>query len=137
MILLVLEAHGALHFGGSVDKAAEGITRERVIIAAGVHVFELAGFVIAPLRISTLEKKSFDFVRSVQSVTLLFIESFCVVLENAANVAGVARAVFIDHFSEHQHLAGTEHVRRSPVKRGPVNAETKIALPLCGKAADR
>ena len=49
MVLLVLEAHGALHFGGGVDKRAQRVAGQRVVIAAGVDVLELAGFVIAPL----------------------------------------------------------------------------------------
>ena len=49
MVLLVLEAHRALHFGGRVDELAQRIAGQRVIVAAGVHVFELAGLVIMPL----------------------------------------------------------------------------------------
>ena len=49
VILLVLEAHGALHFGGGVDERAQRVAGQRVIVAAGVHVLELAGFVVAPL----------------------------------------------------------------------------------------
>ena len=42
MVLLVLEAHGALHFGGGVDEGAQRIAGQRVMIA-GIDVFELAG----------------------------------------------------------------------------------------------
>ena len=49
VILLVLEAHRALHFRGRVDERAQRVARQRVIVAAGVHVFELAGFVVAAL----------------------------------------------------------------------------------------
>ena len=41
VILLVLEAHRALHFGGGVDEGAQRIAGERVVIAAGVDVLEL------------------------------------------------------------------------------------------------
>ncbi len=46
VVLLVLEAHGALHFGGGVDKVAQRIARQGVVVAARVHVLELAGLVI-------------------------------------------------------------------------------------------
>ena len=86
VVLLVLEAHGALHFRGCVDELAKRIAGQRVIVAAGVHVFELAGVVIAPLRVRSLEEKAFNFVRGVQRVP-----SSCsvvgVVLQHAANVA--------------------------------------------------
>ncbi len=50
VVLLVLEAHRALHFGGGVDEGAQRIAGQRVVVAAGVHVFELAGFVVACAR---------------------------------------------------------------------------------------
>jgi hypothetical protein len=49
VILFVLESHRALHFGGRIDKGAQRIARQRVVIAAGVHVFELAGLVVEAL----------------------------------------------------------------------------------------
>ena len=42
VVLFVLEAHGALHFGGGVDERAQRIAGQRVVVAAGVHVLELA-----------------------------------------------------------------------------------------------
>ena len=57
MVLFVLEAHGALHFGGSVDERAQRIAGQRVIVATGVDILELAGFVIAPFRIRPLNRK--------------------------------------------------------------------------------
>ena len=50
VVLFVLEAHRALHFGGGVDEGAQRIAGQRVIVAAGVDVFELAGFVIVAAR---------------------------------------------------------------------------------------
>ena len=44
VILLVLESHRALHFGRGIDEGAQRIAGQRVIVAAGVHVLELAGF---------------------------------------------------------------------------------------------
>ena len=57
VVLLVLEAHGALHFGGGVDERAQRIAGQGVIIAAGIHVFELAGFVIARSASGPLKRK--------------------------------------------------------------------------------
>ena len=50
VVLLVLETHGALHFGGRVDERAQRIAGQRVIVAAGVDVLELAGFVSSGAR---------------------------------------------------------------------------------------
>ncbi len=44
MVLLVLEAHRALHFGGGVNEGAQRIAGQGVIVSAGVDVFELAAF---------------------------------------------------------------------------------------------
>ena len=72
MVLLVLEAHGALHFGGGVDERAQRVAGQRVIVAAGVDVLELAvGFVIVPLRVGPLEEEALNFVGGVQGVSLL------------------------------------------------------------------
>ena len=58
MVLLILEAHGALHFGRGVDEGAQRVAGQRVIVSAGVDVFELAGFVVAPLRVRSRETGS-------------------------------------------------------------------------------
>ena len=87
MILLILKSHGALHFGGGVDEGAQRIARQRVVIAAGIHVFELAGLVIAALGIGPFEKEALDFVGGVQRVALLLVKLVRVSFENAANVA--------------------------------------------------
>ena len=44
VIFFVLEAHGALDFGRGVDEVAQRVAGQRVIVAAGVHIFELAAF---------------------------------------------------------------------------------------------
>ena len=75
MVLLVLEAHGALHFGAVIDERAQRIAGQRVIVAAGVDVLELAGFVIAPLGVHALEEEAFDFVGGVQRVAVLFVNA--------------------------------------------------------------
>ena len=45
VVFFVLETHGALHFGGRVDEGAERVAGQGVIVATGIYVFELAGFV--------------------------------------------------------------------------------------------
>ncbi len=71
MVLLVLEAHGALHFRGCVNKRAQRIARQRVVISAGIHVFKLAGFVVAPLRVHPLEEEAFNLVGRIQGVAFV------------------------------------------------------------------
>ena len=74
MILLVLETHGALHFRRGVDKSAQYVAGQRMIVAAGVDVIELAGLVIAALRIRPLKEEAFDFVGRVERVTVLLMQ---------------------------------------------------------------
>ena len=74
VVLLVLEAHGALHFGGGIDKRAQRIARQRVIIAAGIDVLELAGLVVMPLGVGTLEQEAFDFIGGVEGVAVLLVQ---------------------------------------------------------------
>ena len=71
MVLLVLEAHRALNFGDRIDEVAQRIARQRVVVAAGVDVFELARLVIAPFGVETLEKEAFDLVGGVERVAFL------------------------------------------------------------------
>ena len=51
--------------------------------------------------------------------------------------AAVGRAVLVDDFAEHQHLARAEDIGRRPVERAPVDAQPQIAFPLRGEAANR
>ena len=74
MVLLVLEAHRALHFGGGVDERAQRIAGQRVVVAAGVDVFELAGLVVAPLGVRALEQEAFDLVGGVQRVAFVLVQ---------------------------------------------------------------
>ena len=55
VILFVLETHGALHFGRRVDERAQRIAGQRVIVAAGIDVFELVRFVITALGVGALK----------------------------------------------------------------------------------
>src|SRR2546423_15673157 len=49
MIFLILKTHGALHFRSGVNEGAEGISRQRMIVAASIYVLEFAGFVVTAL----------------------------------------------------------------------------------------
>ena len=137
VILFVLEAHGALHFGGRIDEGAQRIAGQRVIVAAGVHVFELARLVVGALGVRPLEQEAFDFVGRVQGVAVLLVQAVRERLEDAAHVGGVGLAALVDDFAEHQHLAGAKNVGRRPVEGAPVDAQAQIAFPLRGKAANR
>ena len=58
VILLVLEAHGALHFSRGVDELAQRVERQHVVVAAGVDELELAGLVVALLGVSCRRRGS-------------------------------------------------------------------------------
>ena len=73
MIFLILESHCALHFRCRINESAQRISRQRMIVAAGVHILELPGLVITPFGIRALEEKSFDFIGGVQGVTVLLV----------------------------------------------------------------
>ncbi len=137
MILFVLEAHGALYFGYRIDEAAQGIAGQRVIVAAGVYVFELASFVVAALSVGAAEQEAFDFVGGVERVALFLMHLFGKFVEQAANVSHVRLATFIDHVAEDQDFAGAKDVSRAPVEGGPIQMQAQVALPLRGEAADR
>jgi hypothetical protein len=60
-----------------------------------------------------------------------------VVLEHAAQIAGVGSSVLVDDVAEDQHLAVAENIGGHPVEGAPVDAQPQIALLLRGEAADR
>ena len=137
VVLFILEAHGPLHLGRGVDKLAQGVQRQHVVVAARVDELELAGFVVGALGVLAREQEALDFVGRVQRVALLLVQLVGVVLEHAAQVAGIEGAVLVDDRAEDQHLAVAEHVGGHPVEGAPVDAQTQIALLLRGEAADR
>src|SRR6266849_8730730 len=115
VIFFILEAHGALHFGAGVDKGAQRIAGERVVVAAGVDVLELSGFVVMALGVGALEEEAFDFVGGVEGVALFFVQRFGIALEQAANVGAVGRAILINDFAEHENFAVAEIIGGGPV----------------------
>ena len=76
MVLLVLEAHRALHFCRRIDERAEGIAGQRMVVATGIHIFEFAGLIVTPLGIRPLKQESLNFVGRVQCVLLFLVELF-------------------------------------------------------------
>src|SRR5882672_9325462 len=58
-------------------------------------------------------------------------------LEHAADVGTIRRAILVDNFAKHQHLARAKIVSGSPVEGAPVDTEAQIALALRGEAANR
>ena len=137
VVFFVLEAHGALHFGGGVNKGAQRIAGQRMVVAAGIDVLELASFVIAALGVRSLEQETFNLVGRVERVALLLVQHLGVALQHATNVGCIRRPTLVDDFAEYQHFAGTENIRRAPIESGPVDAQPQIALALRRKAANR
>ena len=127
MVLLVLEAHGALHFGGRVDEAAQRIAGQRMVVAAGVDVVELAGLMIVALGILAIEDETFDFVGGVEGVALGVVQVVGVGLEDAADIGGVGRAVLVDDVAEDQDFAVAEVVGRVSRRRRSMQAQVARA----------
>src|SRR5664279_1747474 len=115
MVLLVLEAHGPLHFGRRIDERAQRITRQRVIVAARVNVFEFSSLVVMSLCVFAGEKESLDFVGGVQGVAFLLVQVRSKRLQHATNVGPVRSSALVDDLAEDQDLPGSKHVSRSPV----------------------
>src|SRR4029077_618940 len=115
--------------------STQRVAGERMVVAAGVDILELASFVVAALGIGTLEQEAFDFVGGIQGIAVLLVLFGGKPLQHAANVGGVGFSVLVDDFAENQHFAGPEDISRRPVKGAPVDAEAKIALTLCGETA--
>src|SRR6185437_6539622 len=111
--------------------------REDVVVAAGVDEFEFAGLMVLALGVLAGEKKAFNFRGGVERVLLFLEQVVCVVLEHAAKIARVLRAILVDDIAEDEHLAVAEDVGGHPVEGAPVDAEAEIALFLGGEAADR
>jgi len=57
VILFVLKTHGALHFRAGVDKRAQRVAGQRVIVSAGIDVFKFSGFVVAGSESTPLKRK--------------------------------------------------------------------------------
>src|SRR5277367_6098941 len=73
VVFFILEAHGALHLGRGVDKRAQRIAGQRMVVAAGIHVFKFSGFVVAGFGIGAAEEDTFDFVGGIQGEAVLLV----------------------------------------------------------------
>src|SRR5580698_4714976 len=137
MVLLILEAHGPLYLGRGVDKAAQGIARKGMIVAAGIDVLEFARLSVAPLGVDTGKEKAFDFVGGIEGVTVLFVLFLGIGLEHAPDIGGIDCSTLVDDFAEDQYFASSEVIGGGPIKGAPVDSQAQVALPLGGKSADR
>src|SRR5579862_1699759 len=108
-----------------------------MVVAAGIDVLELAGFVVTALSIEPFEEEALDFVGRVERVAFLRIAVVGKTLERSANVSGERLTFTIGNVAEHEHFAGPEDVGRTPVERAPVQRQTQIAFALRRKAANR
>src|SRR5450631_4364994 len=116
MVLLILESHGPLHFGACVNKTAQRITGERMIVAARVHVLELPGFGVMLLGVHSREEKAFNFVCGVERVAFPLEYLVGVGFQNTAHVGGEGAAILVNDLTEYHHLAVAEKIRRGPVE---------------------
>jgi len=130
VVLFVLETHGALNFRRRVDELPQRVARQRVVVAAGVDVLELACLVIAPLGVGALEQKAFNLVGGVQRVAALIELRLREALQDPANIRRIWRPILIDHFAKHQHLARAEVVGGRPVERAPVHVQAQVTFAL-------
>src|SRR2546427_1732761 len=137
MVLFILKAHGALHFGGSVDERSQRIARQRVIVAARVDILKFSRFVVTALGVGPGKEKPLDFVGGVERVAFFLVKSVGVALQDPANVGGVRRTVFVNHVTEDQDFAGTKHIGGRPIKKAPNPPPPPAALPPPPEAADR
>src|SRR5579885_1790487 len=136
MIFLILKSHGSLHFSGSIDELPQWISGKRMIVAAGIDVFKLACLVITPFRIRALKEKAFNFIGSIQRVSMLLVHFICEGMQNAADVGCIRRPIFVDEFAKHEDLARPEDIGGRPVEGSPINAKAQIACTRRGKTAN-
>ena len=136
MVLLVLEAHGALHFRRGVDEAAQRVLGQAIEIAAGADQIKDTGFVIVAFRVAAVEDETLYFGRDVGHGAVFLVHLLGVFHQASAEIRFVWLAVLAQHGTEDQNLARTEDVRRHPVEGPPVDAQTQIAFGDLGEAAD-
>src|SRR5664279_453946 len=110
MVLLVLKSHGALYLCGRVYKPAQGVARQRVVVASRVHVFKAVRLVVFLLGVHPAENKAFNLVGCVEGVAVFGMVVGGKLLQHAAQITRVWSAILVDHFTEDQYLAGTAYV---------------------------
>ncbi len=117
VVLLVLEAHGALHFGRGVDELAQRVERQHMVVATGVDELELAGLVVVLLGVLAGEEEAFDLSGAFSVYCLSLRSLSAVALEHAAQIARVRGAVLVDDVAEDQALCRSRRRRRGPSRR--------------------
>src|SRR5260221_9233024 len=115
MVFLILKAHGALYFRRGIDEGAQWVARQRMVIAAGVHIVELAGFVVATLGVCALEEEAFNLIGGVERVAFLLVHVVGKLLEQATDIGGVWLAAFVDDVAKDQDFAGAKNIGRAPI----------------------
>ena len=75
---------------------------------------------VAPFGIEAFEEEALDLAGRVERVAFLRIAFVCELFEGTANITGKRPSLTIEDIAEDEHLARTEDVRRSPIKRAPV-----------------
>ena len=65
MVLLILKTHRPLHLCGRIDELTQRIARQRVIVAALIHILERPRLVEAPLGVDPLKQEAFNLVRRI------------------------------------------------------------------------
>src|SRR5450432_2496197 len=108
-----------------------------MIVAAGVDVVELAGFMITALGIRPLEQEAFNFVGRIQGVAFFFVLIFGEILQHPTNVGTVRRTILIDDFAKDQNFSAAKNIGRAPIESAPIHRKTQIAFALRSKASNR
>src|SRR3954451_13978414 len=103
MVLFILEPHRALHFRRRVNKGAQRVTRERVIVSASIYILKRPTLVILSLRIHPLEKEPFNLVRRIQRVTFFFKLLVGKLFQDAADVRRISPALLLNNIAENQY----------------------------------
>src|SRR6185312_15815003 len=101
---------------GGVNELAQRISGQRMIVATGIHIVELACLVVATFRVHTLKEKAFNFIRCIEGVALFLVQSGGIELEDPADVAHIRRAVLVNYIAKNQHFPWTKDVCRSPIE---------------------
>ncbi len=87
MIFFVLKTHRSLHFGGGVNKSAQRIARERVVISTGIHILEFASFVILAFGVRAFEQETFNFVRGIERITFFLAKFVGIIFLNTPRMS--------------------------------------------------
>ena len=136
VVLFVLEAHRALHFGGGIDVQTQHVSGKAVVIPALRGVLERAGRVVVTFGIAALEQEAFDFGGDIRGDAVFGVQPFGQFFQTGTHVGTVGAAVLFADLAENEHLARTKHIRWQPVECRPINRQTQIGFGLRGETTD-